>query len=345
MPDSIKIYDRIKEITYTTGVNNFQLAGTISGFSSFDSQYQNNDNLFYAVTDGQNYEIGSGIFVTGVYNEIIRFPIRSSNSNSIVNFAVGIKEIYSTYPATHAVFHGSGIDGFTFPSESGIAFWSEPNTLNYSSNLTWDNTNFRIGIINSSPEYGIDIGGDARQSSIQTSGLYIGSSGIYFPEQNNGDSSYVGGRQLTHYEMNQLDQYAYDNALLGELTGTSSVFQLSGVVNQFLLFKEQGAGTFLAGPASGCAPPCSPGYPSFRTITCEDVPCIADVSGILRTDLDFISGVAIYASGESDYVVHSNPNDYSPTSGVVSGVYNIIVLDQAAYNALPKDPNTLYFIT
>lgn len=291
MPDNINLYDRIKELTYTTGLGNFQLAGPVSGFSSFDTRYENNDNLFYAITDGQNYEIGSGIFATGTYDEIIRFPIRSSNSDNAVNFLAGVKEIYSTYPASHAIFMGSGINGFEFPQDSGIAFWSTANTLNYSNDIIWDNNNKRLGLLNTTPEYGIDIGGDARQSSIQVSGIQIGSSGIFFPSQNNGDSDYIGGRQLAHFEINQLDQYAYDNALLGELTGTDAVFELSGVVNEYLLFKEQNAGTFLAGPPSGCSPPCSPGYPSFRTLVEEDVPFVSTISGVLYDTIIFVSGL------------------------------------------------------
>ena len=48
----IYIYDRIKETSYTTGTGNFALNGAANGFSSFGSVYDNNDNVFYAATDG-----------------------------------------------------------------------------------------------------------------------------------------------------------------------------------------------------------------------------------------------------------------------------------------------------
>jgi len=60
----IDIYDRIKEITYTIGTGNFALSGVVQGFSSFSSVYSNSGELFYAVTDGTNYEIGSGLYLS-----------------------------------------------------------------------------------------------------------------------------------------------------------------------------------------------------------------------------------------------------------------------------------------
>ena len=339
----IILSDRIKELTYTMGTGNLSLSGSVGGFSSFGSVYQHNDSLFYAVTDGVNYEIGSGIYRSASYdlgdgittNELKRFPIRSSNSNSLVNFGEGTKEVYVTYPATHAVYTGSGVSGHNTPQTNGLAFWASPNVLNYDSNLVVDPTNHRIGIRSDNPRYAIDIGGISAQSIVRSSGIVIGSSGVYFPPQNNNDSSYVGGRQLTHFEPNQLDKYAYDNALIGQLTGSNAVLQLSGVVNQFILLKQQNAGTVFAGPPSGCTPPCSPAYPSFRILTLEDIPnlssiyatntLLASASGSLNNKIDSVSGIfrndltiASTASG----ILNTKIND-------VSGVLKQITLESS----------------
>lgn len=305
----VNLSDRIKELSYTVGTGNMSLAGAANGFSSFGSVYNHNDAVFYAITDGTFYEIGSGVYLSADYDledsitqdQIVRFPFRSTNNNQKVNFPAGIKEIYSTYPATHAVQIGSGIGNLSLPQSSGVAFWASNNVLDYDQNIIWDKLESRLGIRTSNPQYTLDVGGNGYQSTIRSSGVIVGSSGIYFPPQNGGDSSYIGGRQLEHYEKNQLDQYAFDNELIDSLTGSSAVLELSGVVNQFILFKQQNAGLVFAGPPSGCTPPCSPAYPSFRQLEIEDIPdleslyvtatSLASYSGIVDGKLVTLSGV------------------------------------------------------
>jgi len=104
----IVLSDRVKETSFTQGTSNFSLEGAVQGFSSFGSAYSDGDNLFYAITDGTNYEVGSGVYVTGVENQITRSALRSSNSNNLVDFGIGLKEVFVTYPGTHSVYHASG---------------------------------------------------------------------------------------------------------------------------------------------------------------------------------------------------------------------------------------------
>ncbi|NDG30922.1 hypothetical protein EB118_12715 [bacterium] len=265
--------DRIKELSYTVGTGNFHLNGAAQGFSSFSSQYNYNDYLLYAATDGTRYEIGSGQYILdGINNALRRFPFRSSNSNQIINFPAGLKEIYVTYPATHSVYTGSGISNLNFPQKSGVAVWSSSNILNYDNNIVWDSDNKRLGIINQNPEYGIHVGGNGQQSSVFASGFYVGTSGIYFPSGNNGDSGYQGGRQLAHFVPNELGD-----------ANIQAVLELSGVIDNIFFFKKQNAGLVFAGPPSGCSPPCSPAYPSFRPLVINDIEDLVDVSGLINT--------------------------------------------------------------
>jgi hypothetical protein len=282
----IQLADRVKELSYTVGTGNLSLEGPVAGFNSFSSNYKYNDYLFYAVTDGTSYEVGSGQYIlNGSTNTLRRFPVKSSNNNQAVNFPVGLKEVYVTYPATHSVYNGSGISTFNIPRSSGVAFWSTPNILNYDSNFIWDSTNERLGIRKSNPQYAIDVGGSANQSSIQASGFYVGKSGIYFPLQNNNDISYSGGRQLVHFEPNQLGD-----------ANINAIIQLSGNINNTLLLKKQNAGLVFAGPPSGCVPPCSPGLPSFRLLQLQDIPDAVALSGTLRNAIDN-STTKIFNSG------------------------------------------------
>jgi hypothetical protein len=327
MSDKIVLSDRIKELSYTVGTGNVSLEGAANGFSDFASKYVAGDTFFYAITDGTRYEIGSGVYGTGITGDyLIRFPFRSSSNDDIVSFPAGTKEVFVTYPATHAVFQGSGLYNLSIPKSSGLAFWANENTLDYDSNIVWDKENNKLGINTNSPQHSIDIGGDAANSIIRSSGVVVGTSGIQFPANPN----YDGGRQTVHYEQNQLDQYAYDNELLNHLTGSNAVLELSGVVNQYILFKQQDAGTVFAGPASGCTPPCSPAYPSFRQLVLDDFPYLEQVSGILNTRIVTVSGMFVSGSGALNDGINTVSGMFVSGSGalnnyisLVSGISNI----------------------
>ena len=291
----IKLFDRIKERSYTIGTGNFALSGVFSGFASFGSAYSDGDKFFYVANDGSNYELGSGVYIQPT-DQIQRFPIKSSNNNQKVDFSEGLKEVYVNYPATNSVFNGSGID--VLPANSGLAFWTSSNSLSSENSFYVDSGNHRLGILKSNPSVAIEVGGPSLFSHVKASGYTTGNSGIYFPPQNNGSSSYLGGRQLTHYEMNQLDQFAFDQDLIDETTGLSAILSLSGNVNQFFLLHKQNAGTFFAGPSSGCDPGCEPNYPVFRPIDVDDLPDLSSQYATVSYVNDRISVLdRLYADG------------------------------------------------
>jgi len=291
--DVIVLSDRIKELSHSVGTGSVRLDGAATGFSSFGSAYSYNDVLFYAITDGTNYEVGSGQYVsiTGV-NYLTRNPFKSTNSNNLVNFSTGIKEVYVTYPGKYAVFTSSGIGSFQQPQASGVAFWGSNQILDYDSKLTWNKTTDKLGISNSNPQYALDIGGTNEYSSIRVSGINLGASGVLF----SGSVGYSGGRQLEPFLRNQLDT----------TTGTNGVFSLSGIVDEKILFKKQNAGLVFAGPPSGCSPPatCSPDYPTFRQITMKDLPAFS----FMYNDYLKIATFANYAAGTGTIGAASSNN-------------------------------------
>lgn len=269
----INLEDRIKERSYSTGTGDFSLDGAMQGFSAFSSVYSSGDSLFYAISDGTNYEIGSGVYVHDSLNDYLkRFVFRSTNSDNLVNFNAGIKEVYVTYPGRYSVFTASGLSDFEKPQASGLAFWESSQILNYDSNIIWDATNNRLGINTASPEYSIQVGGTVSDSSCAASGFIVGDSGIMFSGI---DPSYSGGRQREPFFRNELDN----------VTGTDGVFELSGIVDQKLLFKKQAPATVFAGPSGECG--CTEDYPTFRALRMDDIP---ELSGwVLGKDAE-ISG-------------------------------------------------------
>ena len=290
----IKLYDRVKQTSQSTGTGNFELQNSVTGFKNFSDVYSHQDVLFYCINDGASFEVGSGVFNTGTTPFIERHCFYSSQSdNSTISFGAGVKEVFVTYPATHAVSIGSGIAGVSVPQQSGIAFWDCAKILDYDNNFIWDKANNRLGIRNPSPTYTIDVGGDgtASQSMIRASGYHAGNQGIHFPSGNGSDSSYVGGVQYQHFVKNEI---------LG--ASAQSVLGTSGVVDQQLYFKNQSQGLFFAGPTSGCVGSCPPAHPNFRPIVQQDVPFLLDISGNLSNQLNEISGIAQSTLGVSGYL-------------------------------------------
>lgn len=105
----ISLADRVKETSLSAGTGPLKLDGAALGFSSFGDYYSYNSTLFYAVTDGVDYEVGSGqYFLNGSDNSLSRYPFASSNSNNLVNFGQGVKEVFVTYPAKYSVFKQDG---------------------------------------------------------------------------------------------------------------------------------------------------------------------------------------------------------------------------------------------
>ena len=296
MPDLPKLADRIKEISYSTGTGSIELAGASAGFSAFSSAFSSGDITFYAITDGTRYEVGSGVFLDMTTDQIERFAISSSNNNNLVDFPAGLKEVFATYPASHAVHMASGFHDMNTPAEKGIAFWSSDHVLNYDSDIIWDTGTSRLGINKEIPLFKVHVGGGPHESVVRTSGIHIGSSGILF--ESSGD--YTGGRQILHFEQTTLAD-----------SHIQSVLEVSGNVNQHLWLKKQNEGLIFAGPASGsCGGNCDPAYPTFRAMSRDDYPFLMTASGALNTRIvssgtnldtaiNIVSGIANFASGDA----------------------------------------------
>ena len=98
---ALKIADRVRETTTTTGTGTINLGGAVTNFETFAANLSNSDTTYYAIVDNTNgdFEVGLGTFATGTPNTLARTtPIASSNSNSAVNFGSGTKDVFITLP-------------------------------------------------------------------------------------------------------------------------------------------------------------------------------------------------------------------------------------------------------
>lgn len=285
----IKLHDRVKETSNSTGTGTVVLEGAVEGFAPFSDYVGQSGLVYYTITDSNNWEVGSGRFLdsgrnvgTFASSQLVRFPLKSSNSNNLVNFPAGLKEVFVTHPAHAAIYAVAGLGSeFATPAKSGLTFWSSENSLNTDNNIVIDNTNTRIGINQSAPAYEIDLGGNAINSHIRASGLIVNSSGIIFSGVNS-------LRQTQPFQTNQTDS----------TTGSNAVIFYSGSVNQILTLQKQSANNILSGPTTGAA-----AYPSFRALVSSDIPDLSatymsKTSGVDNVaDIAIVSGIAVSSSG------------------------------------------------
>ena len=118
--------DRIKELSRTENTGPIVLDGAAPGFSAFSDFFASGDVVFYAVTDGVDYEIGSGVYEPNGFDRVItRFPFRSSNMNVGPYFVDGSSNSGPT----------NGLNGNFYPlwltrsaAQSGIGFTDGPYT-------------------------------------------------------------------------------------------------------------------------------------------------------------------------------------------------------------------------
>ena len=146
--EKIKLFERIKENSVTVGDGNIVLNGAADGFSAFGDYYSYNDVVYYAITDGTRYEVGSGQYVLDASNKaIVRFPFQSTNGNNKVSFPdASPKEVFATYPGKYSVFTAPDLGQLSSPQHSGIAFWATENILDYDSSVTWDKVDKRLNV-------------------------------------------------------------------------------------------------------------------------------------------------------------------------------------------------------
>jgi len=103
---ALKIADRVRETTTTTGTGTISLGGAVGNFETFSANLSNSDTTYYAIVDSTNntFEVGLGTY-TSSGNTLARTTvIASSNSNSAVNFGAATKDVFITTPASKMAF-------------------------------------------------------------------------------------------------------------------------------------------------------------------------------------------------------------------------------------------------
>lgn len=91
-----RLADRVKDTSTTTGTGAITLAGSPpTGYRSFASAYATGDQIPYCISGGAEWEVGFGRMTssTAFTRDTI---LSSSNSNNVVNFSAGTKDVFIT---------------------------------------------------------------------------------------------------------------------------------------------------------------------------------------------------------------------------------------------------------
>ena len=105
---ALVLADRVKETTTTTGTGTVTLDGASTGYQSF--AIIGNGNTTYYTIAGQGtaeWEVGIGTYTSSGTTLARTTVLSSSNSNNLVNFSSGTKDVFVTQPAERTVYVGA----------------------------------------------------------------------------------------------------------------------------------------------------------------------------------------------------------------------------------------------
>jgi hypothetical protein len=115
---ALVVADRVKETTTSVGTSTINLAGAEDNFETFVAGVGTGNTTYYAIVDKGNseFEVGVGTVTSGTPDTLSRDTVlASSNSDALVNFSAGEKDVFCTQPADKAVYLDSSgqlvIDG------------------------------------------------------------------------------------------------------------------------------------------------------------------------------------------------------------------------------------------
>ena len=269
----VAVNDRVKETTTTTGTGTVNLAGAAVGLETFVAGIGNGNTTYYCIAEqgGAAFEIGIGTVTDATPDTLSRTTVlSSSNSDSLVDFAAGTKDVFCTLPASKAVIEdannnvnigsniivGGTVDGVDIATRDGI-LTSTTATANAAlpkagGTMTGDLI-FGDGVK-------IEIG-DATGGDLQ---IYHDSSDSYISEEGTGTLIIRGSNAV------RLTNVGGDNMFLGNDGGAAELYH-AGTKK----FETAAAGTITTGTVAGDVVSAHPTETSFAS---DDVIAVYDTS-------------------------------------------------------------------
>ena len=98
----LRLIDRVKETSTTTGTGTYSLAGAATGFQTFVAGVGTENTCYYVAEDGTNWEVGVGTVTDASPDTLSRDAIlASSNGGAAVSWGAGTKNLWVDAPAKH----------------------------------------------------------------------------------------------------------------------------------------------------------------------------------------------------------------------------------------------------
>lgn len=196
---ALKVADRVKQLTNTTGSGTLTLVSTPAGFQAFSSALSNSDTTYYVLVENDDFEIGVGTYSS---NTLARTSVlQSSSSDNKINLG-GSGTVFIGYPADKSVYQNQ--ESQVVVGASGITF----NGSVFNINSSGTPTSTHLMSFNMT-NYGLTIGNQTGWSNGNTlighqagSGLTTGS-----------DSTMVG------YQAGNRNQAGNNNTFIGHQAG------------------------------------------------------------------------------------------------------------------------------
>jgi|TARA_Y100000004_G_scaffold80800_1_gene90819 hypothetical protein len=99
---ALVINDRVKETSTTTGTGTLDLGGAVQDFETFVAGVGTTNTTYYCIINSGTgeFEVGIGTVTDATPDTLSRDTvISSSNSDALVNFTSGTKDVFCTLPA------------------------------------------------------------------------------------------------------------------------------------------------------------------------------------------------------------------------------------------------------
>jgi len=122
---ALVINDRVKETSTTTGTGTFSLDGASQSFESFVSGIGTGNTTYYCIENPTasptEFEVGIGTVTDATPDTLSRDTIiSSSNSDSLVDFSAGEKNVFCTMPAKRTISPVMTATGFVVTHASTL---------------------------------------------------------------------------------------------------------------------------------------------------------------------------------------------------------------------------------
>ena len=102
---ALVINDRVKVTSTTTGTGAIALGSAVTGFETFAQGIGNSNETYYCIFNQGTSEFEVGLGTLSSTTNLQRTTIiSSSNSDAVVNFSAGTKDVFCTLPASKSVF-------------------------------------------------------------------------------------------------------------------------------------------------------------------------------------------------------------------------------------------------